>query len=51
MHTPKPNLFEKPEVQKILLQIIQKKFGVTVKKEDLFKMLAKKEIKYDEKIM
>ena len=45
------NLFEAPEVQQILVQIIWKKFGVRVKKGDLLKMLSKKEIKYDEKIM
>ena len=49
------SIFEKPEVQKILLQIIRKKFGVTVNKEDiiknLVKVLTKKEIKYDQKIM
>ena len=48
---PAKNIFEAPEVQQILLQIIKKRFGVTVKKEDLLKMLSKKEIKYDEKIM
>ena len=50
-HTAKTNLFEKPEVQQILAQIIKKKFGVTVTKEDLLKILAKKEIRYDQKIM
>ena len=45
------NLFEAPEVQKMLIQIIWEKFAVRVKKEDLIKMLYKKEIKYDEKIM
>ena len=60
VHIAKPNLFEEPEAQQILIQIIKNKFGVTVKKEDLLKMLkkeddikklAKKEIKYDQKIM
>ena len=44
-------IFEKPEVQQILLQIIKMKYGVTVKKEDLIKILSKKQMKYDEKIM
>ena len=44
------NIFERPEVKQILLQIIRKKFGVKVKMEDI-KILYKMEKKYNEKIM
>ena len=45
------NVFETPEVKQIVVQIIKNKFGITVKKEDLLKILSKMERKYDQKIM